>query len=351
MPFKPHALPTLIGSLPIYDHQEATGIILEYMPEIPLWVQLPVYPEERLLSQFAEGLPGITGQGDDLFFDTSSPGFDQELIAFYEQYLGVTEGAIPIDDSVFAFSEKTGRGFSIFLDSVARTKTRPIALKGQITGPFTMLSSLKDSSGRLAYFNPQLRDAMVKALSLKARYQVEKMKNIVQDVIVFLDEPALSGFGSSAFVGITREDTVNDLSEVAEAVHDAGGIAGIHVCANTDWSMIIDTPVDIISFDAFSYFDRLILFREQLAGFLAEGRILAWGLVPTLKEKDLRDADISMLIQKWEKQTTLLGHDPETIRSQAIITPSCGTGLLSLELSRKALELTRELSRMIRKQS
>jgi methionine synthase II (cobalamin-independent) len=350
MAFKPNALPTLIGSLPISDHQEATRLILEYMPEIPLWAQLPVYPEERLLSQFTEGLPGIRGEGDSLHFDTEDPAFEQELLSFYEQYLEVTEAGLSLEQSIFAFSGKTGRGFKAFLKAIPQTNYKPVALKGQITGPFTMLSGLKDKTGRLAYFNPQLREMIVKSIALRARYQVEEMKALDHKVILFLDEPALAGFGSSAMVGITKKDVISDLTEVIDNIQQAGGISGIHVCANTDWSVILETPVDILSFDAYGFFDRIVLYKEQLTDFLKKGKIIAWGLIPTLNEEDLKREDVSSLKTLWDEQVKQLGADPDMIKRQALITPSCGTGLLSRELSLRVLMLTRDLSRAIRKQ-
>jgi methionine synthase II (cobalamin-independent) len=348
MAFETNALPTLIGSLPLSDHQEATRLMLEYMPEIPLWAQLPVYPEERLLSQFAEGLPGIRGEGDSLYFDTEDPAFEQDLLSFYEQYLEVTEAGLPLKQSIFAFSGKTGRGFKAFLEAIPQTSSRPIALKGQITGPFTMLSGLKDKSGRLAFFNPQLHEVIIKAITLKARYQVEEMKALGHDVILFLDEPALAGFGSSAMVGVTREDVITDLAEVIDSIQQAGGISGIHVCANTDWSVILETPVDVLSFDAYSFFDRVVLYKAQLSDFLKKGKIIAWGLVPTLNQEDLVKEDVSSLKTLWDGQVKQLGVDPEMVKRQALITPSCGTGLLSRELSLRVLMLTRDLSRAIR---
>ena len=347
-PFKPHALPTLIGSLPLEDHLEATRLMLEYVPEIPLWVQLPCYPEERLLSQFAENLPGIRGRDDGLHFDTSTPEFEQELLSFFEEYLGVTEEGMPLDTSRFAFSHKTGRGFRVFLEEVSRMESRPLALKGQITGPFTMLTGLKDQSGRLAYFDMRLREAVVKAMAVKARYQVEEMLKLAERAIVFLDEPGLSGFGSSAMVSIPREDVLADLEEVVEAVHGAGGMAGIHVCANTDWSICLSSGIDVLSFDAYGFFDKVILFKEQLISFMEQGGIIAWGLVPTLNHEDLRREDVTSLKERWDTCTRALGADAELTRAAALVTPSCGTGLLPVELAMKALALTRELSMSIR---
>ncbi len=348
MEFKPCALPTLIGSLPHTDHRKATRLVLEYTPEIPLWVQLPCHPEERLLSQFAEHLPGIRGEADNIHFDTSDADFQQELLTFFEEYLAVTEGEKALKDSIFAFSETTGKGFKIFLDEVKNLNPHPVALKGQITGPFTMLTGLKDQNGKMAYFDFQLREAVVKAIAMKARYQVEEMKAASKNSIVFMDEPGLSGFGSSAMVSIPREDVQADLTEVIDAIHSAGGICGIHVCANTDWSLVLSTQIDILSFDAYGFFEKILLFKDQLKQFMEKGGVIAWGLVPTLNQEDLQREDVASLKAKWESQVRDLGADPELTKAHALITPSCGTGLLPMDLAIKALRLTRELALAIK---
>ncbi len=347
MNFKPNCLPTLIGSLPVRDHNEATALILKYMREIPLWPQLPCYPKERLLTQFSEGLPGIRERDDSVYFDTSSPDFDIEVLSFFEQYLAVTEADAPLEGSIFAFSEETAKGFESFLNAVSRLDYQPAALKGQVTGPFTMLTGIKDSEGKMACFNPMLRDAVTKAIAMKARYQVERMKKLCPNVICFLDEPALSGFGSSAMVGITREDAVSDIKEALDAIKAAGGIGGIHVCANTDWSLVLDTGLDILSFDAYGYFDKILLFRDRLLDFMDKGGIIAWGIVPTLNEQDLERATVDSLYSLWQKQASALSEDIDLIRQNCLITPSCGTGLLKKELAIKALELTRGVSDML----
>lgn len=347
--FRPEARATLIGSLPLKDHREATEMIFSYMREIPLWAQLPCYEDERLLSQFAEGLPGIRKDGDRLYFDTASAEFEAELLAFFEDYLAVTEGAAPLEGSRFAFSERTSRGFSEFLRMAEERRGTYFALKGQVTGPFTMLTGLKDQEGKLAIFNPMLKDAVTKAMAMKGRYQVEQMRRYADIAIVFLDEPALAGFGSSAMVGITKEEATQILSEAVAGIKDAGGICGIHVCANTDWPVVLESGLDVLSFDAYGFFDKIILYREQLQDFLRSGGTIAWGLIPTLNQDDLEREDADSLLDRWQECTAMLDLPLETIKAQAIITPSCGTGLLPRKLAEKALALTARLSESIRK--
>ncbi len=58
---QPNCHPLLIGSLPLNDHQSASRLIMDYSPAMPLWVQLPVFAQEKMVPQFLPGLPGVAG--------------------------------------------------------------------------------------------------------------------------------------------------------------------------------------------------------------------------------------------------------------------------------------------------
>ncbi|MDY6955048.1 MAG: hypothetical protein SWE60_26400, partial [Thermodesulfobacteriota bacterium] len=153
---------------------------------------------------------------------------------------------------------------------------------------------------------------------------------------------------------ISREDVGRVLSEVIDAIHVAGGLAGVHVCANTDWSLILDSAADILSFDAYGFFDRLALFQEGLKGFFDQGRVLAWGIVPTSDGHDIEKETGPSLVAKWQGQVAhleSLGMDRDSILAQSLITPSCGTGSLTLDQAVKVLEMTRQVSQSLRSQA
>ena len=355
VPFEGNRLPVLIGSLPVADHEEAIRMVFEYTPEIPLWIQLPTFPEEGMMVQFLPGMPGVTQKDGRVFIDTSVSTFEDDLLKFYEDYLMVTEGGSPLDGTRFTLTHKTARGFFTLLDTIRDAAPKsPAALKGQITGPVTLATGLTDQDGRAVFYDIRLRDVVVKTLAMKARWQVEKFSPWGAPGIVFLDEPGLAGFGTSAFVSISREDVAKVLSEIIDAIHLAGGLAGIHVCANTDWSLILDSSADILSFDAYGFFDRLALYQESLRVFLDQGRILAWGIVPTSGSHDIDRETPLTLVAKWKAQTARLeafGIDRDTILAQALITPSCGMGSLTPDQAVKVLEMTREVSLSLRSQA
>ncbi|MBB5347786.1 hypothetical protein JWG42_04335 [Desulfoprunum benzoelyticum] len=348
--FTPRALPVLIGSLPLQEHAAAIELIMAHTPEIPLWPQLPVFRDEGMLRQFLPGLPGISEMDDRLFINTEKDEFEAEILAFYEEYLSVAEDAVDLADSRFTLSEKEAKGFFTFLDIAHRNKEALIALKGQITGPITFCTGLVDQGGKAIFYNDQLRDAAVKLLALKARWQTRRMKEIAETVLLFFDEPALAGLGSSAYITITADEIIACLAETFEAVRAEGGLVGVHVCANTEWPVIFDAGIDILSYDAYSFFDRLILYPEHLRSFLQRGGILATGIVPTDEELIDRESADS-LVARWDQQTTQLeqlGISRDKIIAQTLITPSCGTGSISPDHARKVLEMTRDVSAFIR---
>ncbi len=351
--FEANGLPLLIGSLPVNDVREALALILESTPAIPLWPQLPANPLEGMLVQFNEGLPGIVEEPGKTFFDTSLPGFEDEQLRFYEEYLTVSENPALLAGSRFRVSAGRAAGLYGLHDLVASRNNGAVALKGQITGPFTMLTGITDRAKRLGYYDPTVRDLVVKTVAMKAAWQVGFLKEAAPlPVILFLDEPALAGLGSSAFISIGLNDIGADLAESVAAIHHAGGLAGVHVCANTDWMLLLDSELDIISFDAHGFFDRFATCRGAIHRYLDRGGMIAWGIVPTGNRELVEKESVESLVALWEKQAAQLAgnaYDLPALLRRTFITPSCGTGALDLETARRVLFLTSEVSFVLRR--
>lgn len=355
--FHANGLPVLIGSVPLAGHQEAMDWIVGATPEIPLWPQLPSNPLERMLPQFSEGVPCIveedlTSSEGRLRFELETPGFEEEMLAFYEEYLGVNEDLAKLDDSRFKIGRERAAGLYLFADRLSGMREIK-AVKGQVTGPFTMLTGIKDSGGRAGYFNDIIRDMVVKAIAMKAAWQVRLLsKGCGKPVLMFIDEPALAGLGSSQFISVDSGELAAALNEVAAAIHNAGGLAGIHVCANTDWNLLLGSEIDILSFDAYEFFDRIAALKTEVLSYLDRGGIIAWGGIPTSKSEDIEKETTESLVSRWEAQMELFagsGRSKSDLLSHMLITPSCGTGSLSPDLARKVLALTRSVSAELRR--
>ncbi|MFN2354639.1 MAG: hypothetical protein ABR512_08970 [Desulfopila sp.] len=347
--FQPRCLPILIGSLPLTDHQEAVDLIRAEAPQIPLWPQLPALHQEGMVRQFISGFPGLREEGSRYWVDSESDDFETQMTSFYTEYMAIVEDQNFPAHSRFCLGDDTTRGFSIFLQALENAPRYHTTLKGQITGPVTTGIGVKDRQGKSIIYDDNLRDMLVKMLALKAQYQVRELEKYsgAAQPIVFIDEPGIVSFGSSAFVGITKEMVIDSVSEVIEAIQSAGGLAGVHICANGDWSPVLASNTDIISFDAYFYFDNFVLYKDQLKAYLRRGGVLAWGIVPTSDPGVLYSTTGDELFALWVKQLGHLqefGFTAQQLMEQTLIAPSCGTGSLPTELAIKVMQLTAEVS-------
>src|SRR4030042_2797215 len=89
MSFTPQGLATAIGSLPHQNPEAACRGILDSIPEIPIWPQLPAMDfRESMEIQYSEGLPGVVldPAAGRMHFDTAAD-ITAELEKFYENYM------------------------------------------------------------------------------------------------------------------------------------------------------------------------------------------------------------------------------------------------------------------------
>ncbi len=192
---------------------------------------------------------------------------------------------------------------------------------------------------------------MPKLLGFKARWQIEIMRTFGVPVIIFLDEPGLAGFGSSAFITVSAELVVKLLAEVADAIHAAGGIAGIHVCANTDWALAFRSKLDIINFDSYGYFDKFVLYRKEFIDFIARGGNMAWGVVPTSDPETIRAATPESLAGGGSHRQRGLSRgawSSNEILAHSLFTPACGCGSLTEDCAARVLDLLKGFCGIVR---
>lgn len=351
--FHARCLPVLIGSLPLKDHTEALQLILEKCPEIPLWPQLPKNPKEGMIRQFLSGFPGLMDDGNNYRVSTDSDNFAAEMASFYEECMEIEAEPSRLASSRFSLGDDTAAGFFTFLHHFQQHAGSAVTLKGQVTGPVTTGIGVRDSNDRSIFYDESLREMLETHIALKARWQVEQLSPLCGKMppLLFIDEPGLVSFGSSGFSGISEEMVTRSVSAVIQSIQAAGGLAGLHICANGDWGPPLKSAADIISFDAYFYFDNFILFRDPLVKFIERGGILAWGIVPTSDPLVVEQENVDSLFARWQAQVKTLagfGFSEKQLMEQTLIAPSCGTGSLSIAMARKVLTMTGELSHRAR---
>jgi hypothetical protein len=354
--FLPEGLATGIGSLPYVDPQEALSLILAEMPDIPHWPQLPLRGNtEHFVHQFLQPLLDcglLMAEDRHWVFDPSSENFVASLTEFYTVCLPAETGEA-LCRSAYLPAFESASGLYAFL-ACARSGGLQNAkyVKGQLAGPLSMALELKDRQGRPAYYHGDLRDAIVRTMALNARCQAKVLSGTGRIPIIFMDDPAVCAYGSRLHLALDREMIVEDMNFIIGAIQSENALAGIHCCGAVDWSLLLETRLQILSLDAYRFGTSLIPYAANLCRFIERGGVIAWGIVPTL------DDPFGESVQSLQKRLDGLLKDLFPTRQarerairQSMLTPACGTGLLSEERARRIYQLTAEFSRQMRGKS
>jgi methionine synthase II (cobalamin-independent) len=218
-----------------------------------------------------------------------------------------------------------------------------------MVGPITFGLGLSDEKKIPIFYEPNLKEMLLKIISSKAKWQENEFRKVVpnSDTLIFFDEPLLSSYGSIS-MNVGKVEIIECLRR---AISELQSSAGIHICGATDWSIIMETGIKVIHFDAYRFFPNMLAYAQELKKFLVKGGILGWGIVPS-EEEFLQVETIENLIANLEEKIGLLvkeGIPEEIIIKNSFLSQSCGLSSLSEDLAEKALRLTSELTQTMRK--
>lgn len=335
---------TCIGSFPDTDSEKLCKELLMRFYEVPLWPQLPKRSFfEGMYLQYSEGFPFLSiDEEKKRIFMGNDETFENELEEFYKN-------VIEENISSFNISEKFAKGLYDFIKLKDEIKRKnPLWIKGQITGPVSFGLTVTDENRKPIFYNSNMKEALLMGLKMKAFWLVNELKKLHPRVIISIDEPYLASIGSGV-ISMKPEEILTDLTEIVKAIKGKEALVSLHCCGNTDWSVILKTGIDILSFDAYNFGENILLFENDVRNFFRNGGYIAWGIVPTNEE--IYDLTVEALFKRimslmsgFEKK----GFNIKEILKKSFITPSCGMGTLSVEDSEKIQNLTVSLSDKIR---
>jgi methionine synthase II (cobalamin-independent) len=328
---------TMIGSLPYKDANKAVAVVMRYQKDMPAWPQLPKRAYvENMYTQYSEGFPGVVVTENKTYVNRNQD-LTNPLERFYTDYLAN-------DFAKYAVSAEYAAGLYKFL-SLGSLSSR--AVKGQVTGPVSWGMTVTDETGKPILYDETFADVVPKFLRLKASWMEQTLKRLNKNVIIFLDEPYMSAFGSVG-MQLSREQVISLLNETYAGI---SGLKGVHCCGNTDWSILLQTKIDIVNFDAYNYAGSLAIYTAEVKKFLDRSGVIAWGIIPTSTEAILKESVPSLKDRLEEAMApfTRQGISVKKLVEQSLLTPACGLPTVSEDAAERTLQLVVELSQVMQK--
>ena len=330
-PFVAAGAVTGIGSLPLTSITSAIRSVAEFSPEVPFWPQLPQLSERE----------SIVVQGI---------GVVEELIEPRNEGYGyqVKEGRLNsvleiLHRSSGELTPANAAGFGAFEEALSSGLfSSAVAVKGQIEGPIT-LSAYLFHKGRPFLSDPALFAAVAFHVSQIIAWQIDRLKSAGLPVLLFVDEPALC-LDAPVANAVSEEQRLNALAATLEGARIRGAYAGLHCCAARPFERMCRVKPDILSFDAHEGLDLFFADWHAL-DFVNQGGAVAYGIVPT--RPSLSAVDSSTIFIRWLKAASLAG-DPQKFAQRAMITATCGLGLLDTSSVAESFSVAHSISKLIR---
>jgi methionine synthase II (cobalamin-independent) len=337
---------TAVGSFP---HKDGAAVSerLAALLDIPCWPQLPRRDfRESMYIQYSAALPAVKIDQDHekITFDTTGD-LSDGLERFYSHYLADNLDA-------FALRPDFAAGFFDMLEVLGSTSG--VWAKGQVTGPISFGLTVTDQDLRASLYDELLADTIVKNAAWNARWQIRRLLEVRPRALMFVDEPYMAAFGS-AYISLGREQAVAMLDEVFAAIHQEGAVAGVHCCANTDWSVLLATSVDVLNLDAYGYLENLALYPAELRSFLDRGGLIAWGIVPNNGDVMCHSAETlaqrlcdGLELVAGKAQARGINISAEELGERSLITTNCGLGPATEPIAERALDTLAQMGALLK---
>ena len=330
-PFVAAGAVTGIGSLPFTSSVSAIRSVAEFSPEIPFWPQLPQRSERE----------SIVGQGLGIVGHLIEPRHDGYGYQVKEGQLDSLLEILHRSDG--ELSPSNAAGFGAFEEALSAGQfTSAVALKGQIEGPITLAAFLFHKS-KPFLADPALFGAIAFHISQILNWQIDRLKVAGLPVLMFVDEPALC-LEASLANAVSEVQRLNALAVTLDGARIRGAYAGLHCCAARPFERMCRVQPDIISFDAHEGLDLFFADWHAL-DFMQQGGTVAYGVVPT--RAGVNAADSATLFLRWLKAASSAG-DPQKFAQRAMITATCGLGLLDPSAVGESFEVAHSVGKLIR---
>lgn len=328
---------TGIGSLPHSQLELALQMALQV--DVPYLPQLPAgNPSEFMIPGALDGLPGLRFDAEGLCtVDTDA--WQQKR----EEFSASVEAALTSGElGAFEPSPQASRAWKPFLWEIGHRKLA--FAKVQIAGPSTVRWATKMSTGQPVSESAELDQQIFRLLLAKALAMAKALRRASATPILYLDEPGLYALDRTNPQHLIA---LQEFKVLVMALQREGALVGLHCCGNTEWDLLFDCGVDLLSLDVRLSLDAALEDRRALDRFLASGAAFSLGIIPTNVTASFAVPELVDSVEASFIATFGRDHAREVV-TRSVLTPACGLAMRSVVVAEKTFEQLREAQRLLK---
>jgi hypothetical protein len=195
------------------------------------------------------------------------------------------------------------------------------AIRGQLTGPVSFGFKVMDEDSKPIIYNEGVKTILFDFIQRKANIQYLELSQKSRNAFVWLDEPGLGW----VFSGLSGYHDVQAKKDYRNFLQGLEGPKALHLCANVGLPYLLELGIEILSFDAYQMELMPKGYASAVAGFLKNGGIISWGIVPTDStglDTETPETLAGRLTGYWEVVSQNAGLPPKQIAEQALVAPA-----------------------------
>jgi len=328
---------TGIGSLP--HSQLELALQMAFQVDVPYLPQLPARnPSEFMIPGALDGLPGLRYDAEGLCT------VDVDEWQSRRETFGASVEAALTSGELEAFepSPQACRAWKPFLWEVANRKLA--FAKAQIAGPATVRWATKTSTGNPVFESAQLDQQIFRLLLAKTLAMAKAIRRAAATPILYLDEPGLYALQRASPQHLIA---LQEIKVLVMALQREGALVGLNCCGNTEWDLLLDCGVDLLSLDVRLSLDAALEGRSAVDRFLKSGAAFSLGIIPTNVTASFA---VSELVDSVEASLTgTFGRSrAREVMMRAVLTPACGLAMRSVVVAERTFEQLREAQRLLK---
>ena len=283
-----------VGNLPYDNIKLITAMEAKLFCNMPFIAVLPAIDENDTVERHTfENIPGIVYVNNKMVMRAGSEKYKAAIADLDRAFNNPTSENLEPYSFEAVFLEK-------FCQMIKKFKPKNACIN--LLGPFTISQKLLNTAKEQTLADKNFRKLYVEAVCVKGLWAINKIKEFCKETvpIIMLEEPMFGQFGTVKRENddITTEIVRGMFEKVIEKLKAAGAIVGIQCMEKCDWSIPINSGVDIISYDAYNNPNNLCIIPEILTDFLRKGGIVNWGIVPVLNESMVNGLTVDYLSKR-----------------------------------------------------